>query len=77
MFKNLPDWVQMLIAVGTLLFTIGVAYANLKGEVRVEATERKAADDLLDQKQQQYNRDIEDIKHLFQQEIDAHHPRKN
>lgn len=75
MLNKLPDWVQMLIAVGTLLFTLGFAWSNLKADMRVETTERKAADQLIDAKQQEYNKSIEDIKKLFEDELNRHHPR--
>jgi uncharacterized protein (UPF0254 family) len=73
---SLPGWIQFVIGVGTVLVTVTLAYASLQSDLRVEATERKAADVLQQQQQQGLDKDIHEIKLLLKEEFDRHHPRR-
>jgi len=67
--REWPEWVKLIIAMGTLLVTVTLAWSDLQADLRVEVTERQSG-------QQNIERSVERIEQLLREEMDRHHPRR-
>jgi len=62
--NSLPEWAQALIALFAFVGMVLLAYADVKSDVRS-----------VTEKQERYDQDISEIKEMFKNELDRHHPR--
>lgn len=67
--RQWPDWLKTAIAIATLLVSLALAWGDMKADMRVETTERKAADDHIE-------KSVDEIKTMLRDELDRHHPRQ-
>jgi hypothetical protein len=67
--RDWPTWVKLVVAIATVLISISLAWGDMKADLRVEQTERKAMDTHLE-------KGVEEIKQMLREELDRHHPRQ-
>ncbi len=72
---KIPDWVKFIIVVGGTIATMALSWGDVKADLRVETAERKMETQELRDADVRYQKDIDDIKHMLQEEMDRHHPR--
>lgn len=70
---KVPEWLKFALTVAGLLVTMTLYISAMKSDIRNEVTERKAADKVLDIRQQEYEKDINRIVNMLEQELDRHH----
>ena len=66
---DIPSWLQALIALAVVLGGATMAYGDLLGDLRVEATTREQVDIRIE-------RSVDEIKSMLKDEIERHHPRE-
>jgi DnaJ-domain-containing protein 1 len=73
--SKVPDWIKFIILVGGTIATMAISWGNMEADLRVETTERKMETQELRDADVRYQKDIDDIKQMLQEEMDRHHPR--
>ena len=66
---DIPTWVQLLLACAITCASAGLLYGDVKGDLRVEASERRTKDEAFED-------NIKEIKEMLKEEMNRHHPRQ-